>query len=172
VAEKARAGSVPLGGDYLPSERELLNAVRDLVATDRRMRRATARRMGMGENDLRAVRFVIAAERQGRPATPHDLAEHLGITTAATTALLDRLAAAGHRRRAPHRADRRSKVVLATDHAREESARELLGVHERMRAAAAAVPDEARPAVVAFLRELTAAMLEEPPGAAGAPAER
>jgi DNA-binding MarR family transcriptional regulator len=166
VTEEVVAGRIPLGGDYLPSERALLRAVRDLVAADHRMRRATARRMRMGENDLRAVRFVLAAERRGHPATPHDLADHLGITTAATTALLDRLAAAGHLRRAPHHEDRRSKVVLATDHAREESGRELLDVHARMRAAAATVPDEARPVVIAFLEELTAAMLDEVPEAA------
>jgi DNA-binding MarR family transcriptional regulator len=168
VAGAAARPPGPLGGDYLPSERELLHAVRDLVAADRRMRRRAAHRMRMGENDLRAVRFVLAAERHGAPATPRDLADHLAITTAATTALLDRLVAAGHVQRAPHGADRRSKVVLATDHARAESARELVGVHERMRAAAAAVPESARPAVVAFLTELAAVMDDEPPDPARA----
>jgi DNA-binding MarR family transcriptional regulator len=147
-------GTGAFGGD----ERELLRAVRELVAADREMRQALGARMALGERDLRAVRVVIAASRNARAITPRELATELGISTAATTVLLDRLVAAGHVERAAHPTDKRSKVVVATPHAYTESRRQLAASHDAMRAAAAAVPPTARPAVLAFLEELVDVM--------------
>lgn len=144
--------------EYDPAERELLRAVRDLVRSDDAMRRATGKRMALVPSDLRATRFVMAAEREGVAVTPRDVARHLGLTTAATTTVLDRLVEAGHVQRLPHPTDRRSKVVVVTEHARREAHVALHEVHERMRAAAAGVPPEARPAVLTFLRAMTEAM--------------
>jgi DNA-binding MarR family transcriptional regulator len=143
---------------YAPAERELLRAVRDLVTADDEMRRATGRRMSLGLSDLRATRFVMNACTEGVPVTPHDIARHLGLTTAATTTVLDRLVEAGHVERRPHPTDGRSKVVVITDHARQEAHGVLHGVHDEMRAAAAAVPPEAREAVLEFLQRMTDAM--------------
>jgi DNA-binding MarR family transcriptional regulator len=143
---------------YAPSEREMLHAVRDFVAADEEMRRATGRRMSMGVSDLRATRFVMTACSEGRPVTPRDVARHLGLTTAATTTVLDRLVEAGHVERRPHPTDGRSKVVVITEHAREEAHGLLTGLHEEMAAAAAEVPPEARAAVLAFLGSMTDAM--------------
>ena len=153
--------SFPGSAPYNPGERELLHAVSDLVRADRSMRRGLSRRMAVGETDLRAIRFVMAATRADRSVAPHDLAEHLGISTAATTTMLDRLSAAGHLERVPHPTDRRSKVVVATEHAYDEVRGELSETHDRMRAVAARVPAAARPAVIAFLEGLTEVMLEE-----------
>lgn len=153
-ADESFPGTVEQAED----ERALLRAVRELVRADREMRRATGARLRMGGNDLRAVRFVMATERSGPPATPRELAAHLGISSASTTALLDRLVGAGHVRRDLHPTDRRAKVVLATPHAYDEVRGELGPVHDRMRAAAAAVPLPARPAVLAFLDELAEIM--------------
>ncbi len=158
----SEGGFFPGSEPYAASERDLLRAVRDLVAADRLMRRDMSRRMSVGETDLRAIRYVMAAERLGRLATPHDLAEHLGITTAATTTMLDRLGAAGHLERVPHPTDRRSKVLVATDHAYAEARDHLGSMHDRMREIAERVPVEARTAVVEFLREMTELMLEDP----------
>lgn len=150
-------GSRPYG----EGERQLLQAVRDLVLADREMRRAASRRMGVGERDLRAVRYVMAAVDQGPPATPHELAVHLGISTAAATVLLDRLVASGHVERVAHPRDRRSKVVVPTPQAYKETRAQLRHAHDAMRAAAAAVPPESRPAVVGFLQALADVMREE-----------
>lgn len=150
--------STPEMPEYPPAERELLRALRDFVVADEEMRRATSRRMEMGISDLRATRFVMTACSQGVPVTPRDVARHLGLTTAATTTVLDRLVEAGHVERRPHPTDGRSKVVVVTDHARHEAHGLLAGLHQEMRAAATAVPDAARPAVLAFLDEVTEAM--------------
>jgi DNA-binding MarR family transcriptional regulator len=144
-----------------PGERDLLHAVRDLVVADRAMRHAMGQRMHLGETDMRAVRFVMSRARSDDPATPREVAGHLGITTAATTTLLDRLVRAGHVERRSHPSDRRSKVVVPTPHAWEEAQRELAPGHDRMRAVAAAVPEADRAAVLAFLAALTAAMWDE-----------
>ena len=155
------SGFFPGGSPYDGSEQALLRAVRDLVAADRLMRRDLSRRMTLGETDLRAIRYVMAATNRDQPTSPHDLAEHLGISTAATTTMLDRLSAAGHLERLPHPTDRRSKVVVATEHAYAEVRAQLADTHDRMRAAAAQVPVAARPAVIAFLEQLTELMLDD-----------
>src|SRR4051812_44670565 len=140
------------------SDRDLLRAISELVRADQAMRRSLSRRMTVGESDLRAMRFVMAEARVGHSVTPHDLADHLGITTAATTTLLDRLSAAGHVDRAPHPTDRRSKVVVATEHAYDEVGNHLATTHDRMRAAAARVPASVRPDIIAFLDDLCEVM--------------
>jgi DNA-binding MarR family transcriptional regulator len=146
---------------YSPSERELLRAVRDLVAADRRMRQSLAVRMRMNLHDLQALRHVITAQRETGSTTPRRLARELGISTASTTILIDRLVAQGHLQRAPHPTDGRSKTLVATDAARREVHGQLADAHDRMRAVAADVPEDARPAVLAFLGRLTALMGEE-----------
>src|SRR3954470_7073314 len=88
-------GAASPGPESSVAERELLRAVRDLISADRVMRRELSARAGVGESDLRALRFVMSATRGGRATTPHDLAEHLRISSASTTVLLDRLTAAG-----------------------------------------------------------------------------
>jgi len=104
---------------------------------------------------------VMAAARAGTSTTPHEVAEHLGISTAATTVLLDRLMTAGHVERRPHPTDGRRKIVVPTPRAYAATRTELVGAHDRMRAAAAAVPASARPAVLAFLGTLTEVMRDE-----------
>jgi DNA-binding MarR family transcriptional regulator len=46
------------------------------------------------------------------PMSPSDLAKTLGLTTAAVTTVVDRLAALGHATRTPNPADRRGVVVV------------------------------------------------------------
>lgn len=74
----------------------------------------------------------------------------LGISTASTTNLLDRLTASGRLTRSPHPRDRGSLVVRATEHApgRPGAAGHM---HERMAPIAAAVPEDCQPAVAGFL---------------------
>ncbi|HEU5037361.1 MAG TPA: MarR family transcriptional regulator [Nocardioides sp.] len=154
-------GPFPGSADLDAGERELLRAVSDLIRADREMRRDLSRRMAVGETDLRAVRLIMAATREGGLTTPHELAEHLGISTAATTTMLDRLSAAGHVERVPHPTDRRSKAVVATQHSYDEVRGHLSDTHDRMRAAAAKVPPDVRPVLVDFLSELAEIMRED-----------
>jgi DNA-binding MarR family transcriptional regulator len=150
---------------YTPDERQLLRAVRHLVRADREMRRRLGTSMSVNTTDLQALRHVIRevqrAEDEGAElvgVTPRRLADHLGITTAATTTLVDRLVGSGHLERVPHPADRRSLLLVPTPRARQEMHAHLSSMHRRMQEIAAAVPADARAAVVEFLTSLTGEM--------------
>ncbi|WP_245852069.1 MarR family winged helix-turn-helix transcriptional regulator [Isoptericola jiangsuensis] len=138
--------------------RHLLEALRVFRRSDEAMRRRAGREMAMNLTDLRALRHVIAAERRGDSVTPRDLAEDLGISTASTTKVLDRLTGSGHLERLPHPRDRRSVVVVATPDAHAEVRARLAGAHARMLAAARAVPEHCRPAVRDFLLAMAASV--------------
>lgn len=129
----------------------VLRALRQFRRADEEMRRRMSADMDMNISDLQALQIVIAAEREEEPATPRMLAARLGITTASTTKLLDRLTASGHLVRSPHPHDRRSLVIHATAHAHHEVRERLGHMHERMAGVAAAVPTHCRPAVAEFL---------------------
>lgn len=153
--------------DYTPDERDLLRAVRHLVRADRDMRTRLSGAMRVNPTDLRSLRHVIRVveevERGESPSdspgvTPRRLADHLGISTAAVTVLVDRLVGSDHLERRPHPRDRRSVLLVPTERARREMAEHLADMHQRMKEIAAAVPDEARPALVEFLRSLTQEM--------------
>src|SRR3954453_927356 len=146
---------------YSPSERALLQAVADLVSADRKMRVGLGARMQLNLHDLQALRHVIAANRDGGSVTPRALADEPGISTASTTVLIDRLVAQDHLRRAPHPSAGRSKVLVATPAALREVHAHLGQMHEQMRAVAAAVPDDARPALLDYLRALTELMRQQ-----------
>jgi DNA-binding MarR family transcriptional regulator len=66
---------------------------------------------GLPDTDVRALICLLDADRAGIPATPGWLGAQLGLTSPATTALLDRLERAGHiyRQRSP--ADRRKVQI-------------------------------------------------------------
>lgn len=136
--------------------RPILQALREFRRSDEEMRRRTSADMDMNVTDLRALQIVIAAEQARTYATPRALTQQLGISSASTTKLLDRLTASGHVERRPHPRDRRSIIVVATAHAHEQIRERLAAMHERMAEIARAVPEESRQAVVDFLLAMAA----------------
>jgi DNA-binding MarR family transcriptional regulator len=130
--------------------REVLESLRLYRAADTAMRRRTRASMGMGENELLAVRFLLRARRRGVDASPKQLSDYLGISSASTTLLIDRLERSGHVERASHPTDRRSIVIAATDRAESDVRATLGDMHERMLEAAEMTPEESV-VVLAFL---------------------
>jgi DNA-binding MarR family transcriptional regulator len=154
----------PTGHFWYPDEplvAELLQSVRRFRRADAEMRRRISSGMDMNLSDMQALQFVIAREEAGGTAQPRELARHLGISTASTTKLLDRLTASGHLVRHQHPSDRRSVLVTSTPHAREEIRERLAHMHRRMAEIARQVPADARPAVRAFLEALSDQLDEE-----------
>ncbi|SDQ47472.1 MarR family winged helix-turn-helix transcriptional regulator [Microbacterium sp. cf332] len=145
-----------------PRERGIavLQAFRLYRAAEAAMRRRTRDSMSMGENELLVLRYLIKAHGEGRLVGPTELSRYLGISTASTTALIDRLQKSGHVTRQAHPSDRRSVHVVATEKSDDE-VRETLGrMHERMIAAVDGMtPEEAR-AVIACLGRLQRAVDE------------
>jgi DNA-binding MarR family transcriptional regulator len=68
---------------------------------------AFAHRHGLHPTDLQALIAVMHAESGGDPLTPGRLGEELGLSSGATTAVVDRLERGGHLRRSRESADRR-----------------------------------------------------------------
>lgn len=66
------------------------------------------RELTVNPTDLQAMQHLI----MGGPLSPTDLSRRLGISTAATTAVVDRLVAVGHAHREQHPTDRRGVVIV------------------------------------------------------------
>jgi DNA-binding MarR family transcriptional regulator len=105
-----------------------------------------ATRNGLHPTDVRALIALMDAARAGEEMTAGRLGSALGLNSAGTTAVIDRLESAGHARRTRGRQDRRTVVVEVDERAVElgwsffgpliERAVELLrGYDERERAA-------------------------------------
>lgn len=148
-----------------PDVAEVLEAVRTFRRSDAAMRRRTAARMSMNETDMRALQALIGRDSEGLRTSPHHLARELGISTASTTKLLDRLAESGHLVREQHPTDRRGVVLRPTQHAHDEVRERLAHMHRRMAEVALAVPERSRADVAGFLRAM-AAVLDDEQGSA------
>ncbi|WP_394278199.1 MarR family winged helix-turn-helix transcriptional regulator [Microbacterium sp.] len=116
--------------------------------------------MDMNMTDLAAIRMLVIRERLGEVVKPHDIAEHLAISTASTTKLLDRLAAGGYLTRQPHPGDRRSRIVVLTDAARVEFFRRFGARLSAMREALNEYSDDELRTIVRFLRDMGGAMVK------------
>lgn len=138
----------------------VMQALRGWHDASRRMSEVSSRYMKLNETDMRALRFLIAARSQGEIATPGALSEYLGISSASTTKLLDRLERGDHITRSPHPTDRRALAITVTDETR-AVARESVGrLHARRFAVAAALAPEEREVVIRFLDALSATELD------------
>ncbi|MCX6498600.1 MAG: MarR family transcriptional regulator [Arthrobacter sp.] len=136
----------------------VLSALRGYRAAEVATRRSTRDSMGMGETDLLALRFLLRAQSAGERVGPKDLSRSLGITTASTTSLIDRLVGSGHVRREPHPTDRRSLVIVPTAVTDSEVRATLGDMHQRMLAVAGGLSAEESRIVVGFLHRMTEAL--------------
>ena len=139
-----------------PHAVRVIASLREYRTAEQAMRRRTRESMRMGEADLKALRFLLKAEAEGRHATPVELGAHLGIKSSSVTAMLDRLTASGHITRHPHPTDRRSLSIRATPGADEEVRHTLTAMHRRLLAVAADLDQGRSETVRAFLAQLTA----------------
>lgn len=76
--------------------------------------REFARRMSMHATDSAAVVEILRAEERGTPLTPARLSERIGLTSGATSILLNRLEGAGHITRRRGHSDRRLVSLHST----------------------------------------------------------
>lgn len=135
---------------------EVLDAMRAWREAERRTSEASQRYMKLGATDMRALRMLIAAQHQRFAVTPSALAGHLGISTASTTKMLDRLERGGHIVRRPHPDDRRSLVIEVTEETR-DAARATVGrEHARRFDVIAALSPAHRRIVADFFDAMTA----------------
>ncbi|WP_181272960.1 MarR family winged helix-turn-helix transcriptional regulator [Brevibacterium oceani] len=137
----------------------VMEALHQWREADRLLAEAARRYMELNESDMRAIRMLIHAQKQGILVTPKDVAAWVGISGASTTKLIVRLVDGGHLVRVPHPRDKRTLCIEVTE-STALAAREAVGrQHARRFDAAAAMSSEERYAVIRFLEALTEADL-------------
>lgn len=136
----------------------VMEAMRAYRAAEVAMRRRTQQSMDMGENELLVLRFLARARLRGEDVTPVALSRYLGITSASTTALLDRLEKSGHITRTPNPSDRRSVLIHSSDKSDAEVRHALSAMHERMMGVVREMDQDQRYTVIRFLDAMRVAV--------------
>ncbi|MGI9003796.1 MAG: MarR family winged helix-turn-helix transcriptional regulator [Pseudonocardia sp.] len=90
---------------------DLVRLLQQYAGEAERLGQVFAERHDMHRTDLYALLAVMQADRTGAPLTPGRLGEHLGLSSGATTAVIDRLERAEHVHRGQDDRDRR-RVTL------------------------------------------------------------
>ncbi|ADU47595.1 regulatory protein MarR [Intrasporangium calvum DSM 43043] len=90
-----------------------LAALQELLDVAGSAPEAVARRAGISTSEVHSMRLLSQS-----PMGPVELARHLGVTSAASSGVVDRLVAHGHAERRPHPADGRRTVVVVTEQGR------------------------------------------------------
>ncbi|MER7447792.1 MarR family transcriptional regulator [Microbacterium sp. NPDC097977] len=148
---------------------QVMGALGELRDAEQKLSLASRRYMRLNDTDMRALHYLIVSENRGGTATPGAIATHLGISTASTTKLLDRLEKGGHIRRAPHPTDRRALAISITAETR-RAAMETVGKQQAKRFySAARLTSEERDVVIRFLSDMAQeiAIRDEPWAQAG-----
>lgn len=99
------------------NRRRLVRAMRTFAGELELYIGAASRGGHMHRTDLTGLAAVMDQQADGVTMTPGRLSESLGLSAPATSAMIDRLEAAGHLRRTPHPTDRRSTVLELTTRA-------------------------------------------------------
>ncbi|WP_144873940.1 MarR family winged helix-turn-helix transcriptional regulator [Microbacterium sp. 1.5R] len=148
----------------------LMGAIGELRDAEQKLSLASRRYMRLNDTDMRALHYLIVCANKSVTATPGGIATHLGISTASTTKLLDRLERGGHIRRAPHPSDRRALAITITPETR-QAAMDTVGAQQAKRFySAARLSREERDVVIRFLADMTQeiTLRDEPWAQAGA----
>jgi DNA-binding MarR family transcriptional regulator len=90
-------------------------AVERLRLSEARLARRRQTACGPSENARAAMRYILDRADDGEAVTPSEIAQHLGVSAASVTGMLDRLHSGGLIAFEPHPRDRRSKLVVPFD---------------------------------------------------------
>jgi len=148
----------------------LMDSLAGLREAERRLSEASRRYMKLNESDMKALHYLVAARNQGTVATPGGIAAHLGISTASTTKLLDRLERAGHILRQPHPSDRRALAITVSESTRAAAMNTVGRQQARRFGVAARLTSAEREVAIRFLQEMARELTPPPEG--WAPAEK
>lgn len=135
---------------------ELMTALRGLREAEQKLSEMSLRYMRLNSTDMRALQLLIMSAGAKMPVTPSAISKHLGISSASTTKLLDRLERGGHITRSAHPTDRRSLTIAITPRTH-EAAMQTVGRQQSKRFnAAVRLSRQERETVIEFLRDMTA----------------
>ncbi|MGN6427371.1 MAG: MarR family winged helix-turn-helix transcriptional regulator [Leifsonia sp.] len=137
----------------------LLEAIRNWREAEQRLSFLSRNHMKLNETDMKALRYVIASMNADVPVTAGALSDHLHVSTASVTKLLDRLEKAGHVVRKPHPTDRRAVTVEITPETHREVRRTMGMQHARRFEVVKKLTPAERETVTRFLDDLSATTL-------------
>ena len=154
-----RATEGPAGGTtvssvvpaYRPSPS--LDALQELVNLAGQVPHDVARKAGLSVSELHSLRHLSAS-----PMGPVELAKALGVTSAASSGVVDRLVARGHAERRPHAADGRRTEVFVTESGRREVFTMLAPMFAKLAEIDGSLDDDERVVVERYLRGAIEAM--------------
>ena len=150
----------------------LLEAIRNWREAEQRLSFLSRNHMKLNETDMKALRYVIASMNADVPVTAGALSDHLHVSTASVTKLLDRLEKAGHVVRKPHPTDRRAVTVEITPETHREVRKTMGMQHARRFEVAKKLTSAERETVTRFLDDLSATTLIAAPSDSCAPGGR
>lgn len=136
-------------GSTIPHTR----ALRQVVVLNEEIGYEVRRIMGLKETDYAAL-AVLMRDAMG----PTELARALHITSAATTAVVDRLVRAGHAVREPHPQDRRRMIIRAVEASRELTMQHVYPMMDMVETELDKLDPAGRDAVLQFLTGMIAAL--------------
>lgn len=130
-----------------------LAALQELVNLAETVPAALARSAGLSTSELHSLRHLMRG-----PLGPVELARELGVTSAASSGVVDRLCTRGHAERRAHPSDGRRTQVVITDSGRTEVMVRLRPMFEGLAELDNALDDEERELVERYLRGATASL--------------
>ncbi|MDN5790611.1 MAG: MarR family winged helix-turn-helix transcriptional regulator [Micrococcales bacterium] len=130
-----------------------LAALQELVNLAETVPAAVARRAGLSTSELHSLRHLMRG-----PLGPVELAHELGVTSAASSGVVDRLCKRGHAERRGHPSDGRRTQVVITDSGRAEVMARMRPMFEGLAELDNALDDEERELVERYLRGATASL--------------
>ena len=130
-----------------------LDALQELVDVAALVPHEVARRAGLSTSELHSLRHLMDT-----PMGPVELARALGVTSAASSGVVDRLVARGHAERRPHPDDGRRTAVVITESGRVEVFALLAPMFAALSQLDSSLTDAERDLVERYLRGATAAM--------------
>lgn len=136
---------------------DVLDALERFRAADAAMHLRVRETSALGDNELRMLQYLLLRRREGAVVRPSELSRHLGISSASTTALLDRLEKQGRVERVSHPTDRRSILIAPTAHAETAVADLVDAFADRVAAIVGGLDAHGRDCILTFLDEVAAA---------------
>ncbi|MDQ6896964.1 MAG: MarR family transcriptional regulator [Actinomycetota bacterium] len=130
-----------------------LTALRELTTVAAQVPAAVAARAALSSHEFTALEHLIRG-----PLGPVELGRILGVTSAASSGVVDRLVARGHASRRPHAHDGRRTVVTISDSGREEVLGYLMPMFTALRDLDARLTPDERTVVTRYLEEAVRAV--------------
>ncbi len=132
---------------------DTLLALRELTSLARRVTPALARRAGLTHTEMATLETIMAS-----PMGPSEVAQRLGVSTAAASGIVNRLVMRGHAERRGDPVDRRRTEVAVTESGRGELIGHLMPMFVELARLDAGLTDTEREVVQRYLDGACAAL--------------